>query len=63
MTELVTIIPALPPVKVQLALAAWRDEHRARALTHGAYDAEIRRFRAALQQDDLDLESEPTQVP
>ena len=45
---LVTTTPATLPVKLQLALAAWLDEHSARPLTHGAYDAEMGRFRAAL---------------
>ena len=57
MTQLVTTTPATPPVRLQLALAAWLDEHSARPLTHSAYDAEIGRFRAALQRVDLDLDS------
>lgn len=58
MTQLVTTRPAAPPVKKELAIAAWLDEHRARPLTHGAYDAELRRFRAELQRVDLDLDGD-----
>jgi len=29
------------PVRRDLAMAAWLDEHCARPLTHGAYDAEL----------------------
>jgi integrase len=56
MTQVVTTAPAMPPVRLQLAVAAWLDENSASPLTHGAYDAEIRRFRAALQRVDLDLD-------
>jgi len=55
---LVTTTPATLPVKLQLALAAWLDEHSARPLTHGAYDAEMGRFRAALARVDLDLDGD-----
>jgi integrase len=57
MTQLVTTTPATLPVRLQLAVAAWLDEHSVRPLTHSAYDAELQRFRAALQRVDLDLDS------
>lgn len=58
MTMVVTTRPATPLVTRELAIAAWLDEHRARPLTHGAYDAELRRFRAELQRVDLDLDGD-----
>ena len=58
MTELVTT-PAAPPIKIRLALAAWLDEKgRESALTHRTYDAELQRFRAALQRVQLDLDGD-----
>jgi site-specific recombinase XerD len=57
MTQVVTTTPAALPAPVQLAVAAWLDEHRARPLTHRAYAAELRRFRAELQRVALDLAS------
>lgn len=56
MTMLVTTAPAMPPVRLALAVAAWLDAHRASPLTYGAYAAELRRFRAALLRVDLDLD-------
>lgn len=58
MIQLVTTKEATPPVKMELALAAWLDEHSASPLTYGAYDAEIRRFHAELQRVDLDLDGD-----
>jgi integrase len=58
MTQLVITAPAPSPVKQDLALAAWLDEHRARPLTHSAYDAEMQRFRAELQRVGLDLDGD-----
>lgn len=58
MTQVVTTRPATPLVKKELAIAAWLDAHRARPLTYGAYDAELRRFRAELQRVGLDLDGE-----
>ncbi len=57
MTQLVTTVAPLSP-RLQLAVAAWLAEHRARPLTRGAYDAEIRRFRTELQRVDLDLDGD-----
>lgn len=57
MTQRVTISPAPLPASVQLAVAAWLDAYHARPLTHCAYAAELRRFRAELQRVELDLAS------
>jgi integrase/recombinase XerD len=58
MTQRVTSTsPAPQPITLQLAVAAWLDEHQPAPLTHRAYDAELRRFRAELQRVDLDLAS------
>src|SRR5262245_3428411 len=55
---LITTRPATPLATRELAIAALLDENSASALTHGAYDAEIRRFRAELHRVDLDLDGD-----